>query len=225
MKIKILAIFYILLIGNSCIDDKVQNDFSCEKEGRFLGDFPIMEKTDSLFPYEAGKSLIFVDSLGNEALFIESEPANELSRETIVRTICGGAWLNVHEFDYYIEHQKRARYFSYDISANLYVVVSSNYLEITDTSFIPFDYFSVSVDWSFMQLGYMSEGGDISAHSPFLTESFVTENIGDTTLLGRPFTEVLKSKQIQNPVFYSRKEGLVAFRSHENILWVYDRAE
>ena len=225
MKIKILTVFYILLVGSSCIDDNVQNDFSCETEGRFLGDFPLMAKTDSLMPYIAGKSLVFIDSLGNEAIFIEDKPLNETIVEMNVRTVCGGSWLDIHEFDYYIYHEKRARYYSAEMNSYLYLSASKSYFEITDTSFITYDYFSVNIGWSYMQLGYMDDGSDISGYSPFLTEAFVTEAIGDTTLLGRSFTNVFKSKFEENPIFYSKTTGIAAFRSRDNVLWVFDRAE
>ena len=225
MKIKILIVFYVILTGTSCIDDTVQNDFSCEKEGRFLGDFPLTASTDSLLPYVAGKSLIFVDSLGNEITFAEQEAINETIEERTARTVCGRAWLNVHEFDFYIEHQKKARYYSNEINARLNISASKSYFEITDTSFTPYDYFIISVDWSYMQLGYMDDGSDISSLAPYLTESFVTESIGDTTFLGRDFNNVLMTKFEVNPIFYSKTTGLVAFRSHDNVFWVFDRTE
>lgn len=225
MKIKILTIFSVIIIANSCIDDNVQNDFYCEVEGRYLGDFPLTAQTESLLPYEIGKSLVFVDSLGNETIFYEEEPLNQEIEDRNVRTVCGGSWLDVHEFDYYTEHKKRATYYSNDINARLYISAFKSYFEVTDTSFIPYDYFTLSVDWSNFQLGYMDDGSDISTYSPFLKEEWVTETIGDTTLLGRSFSNVFKSKFETNPIYYSKTTGLAAFRSHDNVFWVFDRAE
>lgn len=225
MKLKILIAFYILIIVSSCLDDSLQNDFSCETEGRFLGDFPLTTKTDSLLPYIAGKSLIFVDSLGNEIIFVETEPINETIEEKRVRTVCGSSQLDIHEFDYFIEHQKRARYYCSETTTNIYINAYKSYFEITDTSFIPYDYFSLSAGSNYMQLGYMDDGSDISIFSPFLTEKLVTEAIGDTILLDRSFTNVFRSKFDINPIYYSKTIGLAAFRSYDNVFWVFDRAE
>jgi hypothetical protein len=225
MKLQLLAIFFISIIGSSCLDDTVQSDFSCEEEGQYYGDFPLMAKTDSLLPYVPGKSLVFVDSLGNEATFVETQPLNELTGERVIRTVCGGSWMEIHEFDSYTYHQKNARYYSGDINARFYLFASKNYLEATDTSFVTYDDFSISIDWSYMSFGYMEDGGDISDFSPSLAEDWITETIGDTTLLGRSFTDVFKSKRQENPIYYSKVTGIAAFRSRENVFWVFDRAE
>jgi hypothetical protein len=223
MKIKTLLLFCMIISVSSCIDDQIDSTFTCEKTGRYLGDFPLTPQTDSLLPFEAGKSLVFVDSLGNEFVFKEVDVFQETVEDRTVRTVCGQSWLDVHEFDYYRHHEKSGYYYCNQINSYISLGAFKTYAEITDNSFITYDWLTFLAGWNYMYIGFPEVGRDKSDIPSYLWKDYTTQTIGDTTILGRPFSDVFKSSNSE--LYYNAEVGFVGFRNHDNVFYAFDRFE
>lgn len=218
----LLPIAAILLAGcNKCPRDQK------------LGGLALQTSTKSLIPYRGGETLVFVSDQGEEISFKLPNARNlNEAQMLVVEVPCSkGSFLFPKETLIYYEAEQFGLYTASDDSQIRTLLV--NAIMYNDRFGSPedtllYELVTVTAQFdeevaSFQMLGSDRGNPEVHLEHPDGFDNF--QMLGDTSLLGRPFTQVLQNMPATpdgSLVFYNTQKGLIGVKTL-NRMWVLDR--
>ena len=210
----------IILTFSMCIDDSVSSSFECSEEGKYLGIKYLTEKADSFWSYKSNQTRVYVNSAGNEFVFTEyiEDTYQEEIVEQPLEYLCNPP-NSAPVYDYIDLEARKVRYQSSD-NNSLWLKIELRTLPFFRADSIYFVDLLTTITRSYQS--FTIDGRGTPDEFIFHDEFGFT---ADTTLLNKSFQDVYHDQSETYSVFYTKEQGVVAFYSINQDLYVLDRIE
>lgn len=232
---------FLLISISATVNFACYKDLDCHPDS--VGEVNLTDATLAMFPLDTGKTLVFVDTLGNEMRFVCLNPEYarfnlavelqclhpDLSADyrTVSAEYIYQTWTqdSIFSFDNHVEFRFLLQIFNAKIE-------DTDNLNLYDQFAAYYGYYSQAADCD-AQIEYIAHdrGTDPAVLTEVLNEQVFRE-IPDTTLLGKPFQDLLASKPAfgaspddKYAFFYQKNVGPAAFSLRDGRVFIFDRAE
>ncbi|MGB0864668.1 MAG: hypothetical protein ACPG19_03555 [Saprospiraceae bacterium] len=217
----LLTILSTLAFG-SCVSDITENTYTCEEKGEFLGEFLITPASNEYWDYEADQKRIYVNATGQEVTLIANNYFDAISDRTI-RNVCGDWSMPIRESDLIRVQRKNVNYRNSATGIYMYLSLESTVINVTEDSEDIVDIIYISAGNAYYNFVIDDRGN--SDNIPDYLNKGNLEMISDTSFLGHQFSDIYYDDLFEQPAFFNKSQGIVAFYANDETFYVLDRIE
>lgn len=232
---KNITLYILLLITLSNCKD-LFFDSDCNLENIKIGEKFLTPNTKIFINQFEGKTIVYVDELGNESKFIEQDGLKRTVLKTNVRINCNTGWGDIDKSYDYIEYEHVSVRLT-NLIENLGIYYDCRLLDRTfDPEAVYYEDVDVRMTSPCCTTVYyliMSMRGDVN--QPVIKPD--PPIILDTIILDKHFTNIYKIKRsyccddnqplsnFPKEFYFSKTDGIIAFTQTDGKVWRFDRME